>query len=381
MMDELQEARGGWWIGESIALEMDIALTAAGGYFATGGLSEDVVAMLQTIPDDWQAEWPELMGDFKGIRSVLGYAAYLADSIMDSDYSRATLAIRELTVEEALNRVQRDAQKFGLNTVKGLPPAEQLVDVWIRMLAASFKELGFDLDLESGLARQMKREVETVARVLRGGDLQARFWHWLDRFYYEVYRPWRSRQAGRVDTLKKRAITVLGAREKMGGAPDISWLSAQNPILRTPELRQGVLEGKVRVFFWVEPFGLADFWGLRPNWLIVSFAEPGALYENFRGFAEDVASRAQALADPTRLVILRMIRYFGMVNTEIAAYLGLARPTVSVHAKVLREAGLIRSRQEGRMVKHEIVPEEVRRLFQDLERFLDLPDEDGQQRG
>jgi DNA-binding transcriptional ArsR family regulator len=377
MYDEAREEHAGWWIGESIALEMDIALTAAGGYFATGGLSEDVVTMLQTIPDDWRGEWPELMGDLRGIRSVLEYAAYLADSIMDSDYSRVTLAIRELTAEQALNRIRADAQKFGLNPVEGLSPAEQLADLWIRMQVASFGELGFDLDLESGLVRQMKREIERMLRVLRDGDLQARFWHWLDRFYYEVYRPWRSRQAGAIDTLKKRAITVLGAQEKIGEAPEISWLSAQNPILRAPELRRAVLEGKVRVFFWVEPFGLADFWGLRPNWLVVSFAEPGALYENFREFAGDVAGRAQALADPTRLVILRMIRYFGMVNTEIAAYLGLARPTVSVHAKILREAGLIRSRQEGRMVKHEIVPQEVRRLFQDLERFLDLPDEDG----
>ena len=377
MNDEIREERGGWWIGESIALEMDVALTAAAGYFATGGLSEDVVAMLQAIPDDWREQWPELMGDLRGIRSVLEYAAYLAGCTMDNDYSRVTLAIRELTAEQALNRVLPDAQKFGLNAVEGLSPIEQLVDVWFRMQVASFRDLGFDLDRQNGLARRMRREIERTVRVLRGGDLHARFWHWLDRFYYEVYRPWRSTRAGAIDTLKKRAITVLGAQEKIGETPEISWLSVQNPILRTPELRQGVLEGKVRVFFWVEPFELADFWEVRPNWLVVSFAEPGALYENFREFAGDVAGRAGALADPTRLVILRMIRYFGMVNTEIAAYLGLARPTVSVHAKILREAGLIRSHQEGRMVKHEIVPQEVRRLFQDLERFLDLPDEDG----
>jgi hypothetical protein len=29
------------------------------------------------------------------------------------------------------------------------------------------------------------------------------------------------------------------------------------------------------------------------------------------------------------------------------------------------------------MVCHEIVPSEVRRLFRDLERYLDLPDEEG----
>ena len=62
-----------------------------------------------------------------------------------------------------------------------------------------------------------------------------------------------------------------------------------------------------------------------------------------------------------------------MVNTEIADYLGLARPTVSIHAKILREAGLIRSHQDGRLVRHALVPGAVRHLFHDLERFLDLP--------
>ena len=44
------------------------------------------------------------------------------------------------------------------------------------------------------------------------------------------------------------------------------------------------------------------------------------------------------------------------------------------HAKILREAGLIESRQVGRQARHEIDSNAVRRLFRDLERFLDLPE-------
>ncbi len=55
--------------------------------------------------------------------------------------------------------------------------------------------------------------------------------------------------------------------------------------------------------------------------------------------------------------------------------MGIARPTVSVHAKVLREAGLIDSRQEGRVTRHEIVPEAVRKLMRELQSFLDIADE------
>ena len=89
-----------------------------------------------------------------------------------------------------------------------------------------------------------------------------------------------------------------------------------------------------------------------------------------------MAARAQALADPTRLTILRLIRHFGMVNTEIAQYLGISRPTVSVHARILREAGLIQSEQDGRVVRHKIIPGEIRRLFRDLQHYLDLLDDE-----
>lgn len=89
-----------------------------------------------------------------------------------------------------------------------------------------------------------------------------------------------------------------------------------------------------------------------------------------------MANRAKAIADPTRLSILRIIRHFSMDNTQIADYLGIARPTVSVHAKLLREAGLIDTIQEGRQARHTVKAAEVRRLFEDLIRFLDLPDEE-----
>jgi DNA-binding transcriptional ArsR family regulator len=171
-------------------------------------------------------------------------------------------------------------------------------------------------------------------------------------------------------------LTVLGAREKAGRPPDTAWLPPQNPIQTYPELSQAVQDGRLGVFFWVEPFGLADTWTLFPEFVMVSFAEPGLMYQNFVAYVNEVAERVKALADPTRLTILRLIRHFGLVNTEIANYLEIARPTVSIHAKILREAGMIRSHQEGRVMRHEIVPEEIRRLFRDLEQVLDLPEEE-----
>ncbi|MCL4561779.1 MAG: winged helix-turn-helix domain-containing protein, partial [Chloroflexi bacterium] len=202
------------------------------------------------------------------------------------------------------------------------------------------------------------------------------FWHWMDRFYYEVYHPWRLQRQNLLEAQTRRALTVLGVKEKRNAIPEISWLPEMNPLLRYPEVKSAVQAGQIGVYFWLEPFGLADSWWVAPGLVIVSFAEPGKIYENYYSFARSLASRTQALADPTRLVILRMIRNIGMTNTDMAKYLGISRPTVSIHARILREAGLIRSLQRGREVRHEILPDEVHRVFHDLEHFLDLPPEE-----
>lgn len=69
----------------------------------------------------------------------------------------------------------------------------------------------------------------------------------------------------------------------------------------------------------MEPLELSDLWALLPGWVLVSFAEPGILYQNSQAFAVDVANRAKALANPTRLIILRMIRHFSLINYEHAS--------------------------------------------------------------
>lgn len=99
----------------------------------------------------------------------------------------------------------------------------------------------------------------------------------------------------------------------------------------------------------------------------ISFAESGHL-------TDDLATRLHALSDPTRLAILRLIRTFSLDNTMMADYLQISRPTVSIHAKVLREAGFIRTHHEGRQAQHEIVPAALWQLFHDLKAFLDLPE-------
>jgi hypothetical protein len=151
---------------------------------------------------------------------------------------------------------------------------------------------------------------------------------WIDRFYYEYYSPWRATHEGLLEELEGHALTVLGAREKSCTPPDITWLPPQNPLHAYPELRQAVQDGRLEVFFWVETFGLAYTWALFPDSLMVSFAEPGVIYENFMTFVSGVAERTKGLADPTRLTILPMIRHFGR-ETELILDLNSARMLIA----------------------------------------------------
>jgi DNA-binding transcriptional ArsR family regulator len=69
-----------------------------------------------------------------------------------------------------------------------------------------------------------------------------------------------------------------------------------------------------------------------------------------RARTESVARRLKTMADPTRLAILHSLGTAPSTVGELAMLFRLAQPTVSMHVKVLREGGLVRSeRRAGRL--------------------------------
>ena len=63
-----------------------------------------------------------------------------------------------------------------------------------------------------------------------------------------------------------------------------------------------------------------------------------------------LADRFQALADPTRLRILALLRLMELSVGELAQVLGQSQPRVSRHLKVLADAGVLERRKEGSWV-------------------------------
>ena len=79
------------------------------------------------------------------------------------------------------------------------------------------------------------------------------------------------------------------------------------------------------------------------------------------GQADQLAGWFAVLADPTRLRLLSLIAAQGesCAACDLVAPMGVSQPTVSHHLKVLREAGLVESRKEGRWVYYRPVPERL----------------------
>jgi DNA-binding transcriptional ArsR family regulator len=66
-----------------------------------------------------------------------------------------------------------------------------------------------------------------------------------------------------------------------------------------------------------------------------------------RARTESVAKRLKAVADPTRLALLHSLATAPSTVGELALLFRLSQPTVSMHVKVLRDSGLVRSQRES----------------------------------
>lgn len=77
-----------------------------------------------------------------------------------------------------------------------------------------------------------------------------------------------------------------------------------------------------------------------------------------RAARAEAAGRARALADPTRLSVLLALRSGEeLCGCDLAWILGRSQALVSHHLRVLREARLVDSRREARMVFYGLTAE------------------------
>jgi len=68
----------------------------------------------------------------------------------------------------------------------------------------------------------------------------------------------------------------------------------------------------------------------------------------------DLEAALKAAGDPTRTRILKLLEGGGLCVCQVQAVLGLAPSTVSKHLAILKSAGLVEDRREGRWIHYGI---------------------------
>jgi DNA-binding transcriptional ArsR family regulator len=77
----------------------------------------------------------------------------------------------------------------------------------------------------------------------------------------------------------------------------------------------------------------------------------------------------RALADPTRRSVFEKLAVGGMNASDLRRGMTISQPAMSQHLAVLRSAGLVRERRDGRFVNYEVDPDGLVRIGQWLARY------------
>jgi DNA-binding transcriptional ArsR family regulator len=75
----------------------------------------------------------------------------------------------------------------------------------------------------------------------------------------------------------------------------------------------------------------------------------------------------EALSHPTRRAMLRLVLDRELPVSELAGRLGVSQPAASQHLKVLRDAGLVRGRVDGRRRLYRVDLRGLQRLRAELD--------------
>ncbi len=366
-------SRGEWRVSQSIALELDTATFYV--HAAPAALPRSLIDLVAPIPPTWIAEFDalcEITGTNPREAPIFEFLGRWARVLEADDYDVASAAMRETSADDALRQVVEDSR---LEPAAGLDPIEALIDLEARIAADLWPKYGFHGPSDLTIVEHQRQMPRMATLCLRGGSLHGRFWHWMDRFYYEVYRPWRESRVDQIAAFERIAIEGLGGRHGTY-PPELGWLPPDNMLVVIPTLAAAAESGLIDVVFWAEPFGIGSGVAVASGLFLTSFVTDGVDLEFHEAVCSDLAARMKVLADPTRLSMLRVVRNMDFDNTQLGGFLEVSRPTISVHAKVLAGAGFISTRREGRQARHTCHPAEIRKLCEDLLRFLDVPEDE-----
>jgi ArsR family transcriptional regulator, arsenate/arsenite/antimonite-responsive transcriptional repressor len=88
---------------------------------------------------------------------------------------------------------------------------------------------------------------------------------------------------------------------------------------------------------------------------------------------DKVLNMYKALSDETRLKILKILEQGELCVCDIVAALNMIQPNISFHLGVLKEAGFIKDRRQGKWIHYRIEDSEMFRRFLILSTLERIP--------
>jgi len=89
-----------------------------------------------------------------------------------------------------------------------------------------------------------------------------------------------------------------------------------------------------------------------------------------RESSEELAIRLKALADPNRLLILRLLSVKKEYGAKLAEYIGLTTATISHHLDILKKAGLVKEEKIGTIKYFAVDKEQITEMMQSLQHLI-----------
>ncbi|MRS04975.1 hypothetical protein EG832_17435, partial [bacterium] len=206
-------SQNSWKIQRSILFEMDTVFSLLNDYLPLASLSISINQLVESIPPAMVQELRALLGDNKKYFGFLLAAGFSTKTAFEEDYVQATMPIRQMSSKGYIEQILARAAEYDIqmDIDSSLSIVEQMENANSQLVRQSGRRIGYFE--QSGEIQNLSLKSDTVllARFLADGEKHDQFWHWLDRFYYQIYQPWRQKKEPVLRASEEKARMCLRA--------------------------------------------------------------------------------------------------------------------------------------------------------------------------
>lgn len=246
---------------------------------------------------------------------------------------------------------------FESDPARAWGPMERVAAAGLRVPALPAEEEGID--------RLLQKRIDTLAA---SAERRAQYFTLL-RDMWAALTPWW--EAGGRDAAIRLAEQV---RDDLARQSDPLQVFPPNHFARRPGCGDLMEESFKRGIVVIVPLGLGGAGNALfafPNVVLAAFGPDSEEQRKARREdAEHAAAKYKLLSDPTRLMILASLVRTPQSITELAAFFELSQPTISVHVKMLREAGLLESAKVKGHTQYSAPADRLHEHLAEAERLL-----------